>query len=551
LRTACTTRALDVWHDDSSRLSRDNQHFNMLLCLFEFWGISLISVSDGLDTREERAKVAYQFRGIITELYLTDLKNKTHRGQMGQVLRGFSVGSRGYGYASVPDGETKHDKKGRLRADGFKLVIVLEEARIIQRTFRDFIDGKAVTKIAKDVNDERIPTKARLKGGWNLSTISRILKDEKYIGRFVWNRTTTAKDPLTGKIKQVDRPKEDWVVQERPHIRIISDEDWAAAQRRWQEIDGVFPSKRRKKGFEGKQRSNVESHPNHLLSGSLKCGACGGAIGLVSGKGSGYYGCLNASRRACENKVLIARKRLEDKFVAALNEKVLDPELLDQVFQRTATKVKELFAHVPEELRLKKIELNRAETRVHNFIEFIASGRATPTLADALSQAEEQVKSLSADVQSMEAAKDHAFTPPPRAWITARIGRLNHLLATRTEKSALALRRLTGAITLSPQKPEVGKPYYQARCKFDALNLLVEDGGRIYCIGGHDCDQFEPWGDRVGVRGVHAGGARISADCGRGGEDAGTGHESSGYRGGVGERRKDGAEGAPTRRSSR
>jgi hypothetical protein len=31
--------------------------------------------------------------------------------------------------------------------------------------------------------------------------------------------------------------------------------------------------------------------------------------------------------------------------------------------------------------------------------------------------------------------------------ITARIGKLNNLLATRTEKSALALRRLTGAIT--------------------------------------------------------------------------------------------------------
>jgi hypothetical protein len=73
--------------------------------------------------------------------------------------------------------------------------------------------------------------------------------------------------------------------------------------------------------------------------------------------------------------VLIARKRLEDTFVAALDEKVLNPELLDHVYERTAAKVKELFAHVPEELRLKKIELNRAETRVHNFIEFIASGR--------------------------------------------------------------------------------------------------------------------------------------------------------------------------------
>jgi len=147
------------------------------------------------------------------------------------------------------------------------------------------------------------------------------------------------------------------------------------------------------------------------------------------------------------------------------------------VYERTAVKVKELFAHIPEELRLKKIELNRAETRVHNFIEFIASGRASHSLADALTQAEQQVKSLSADVHGMEAAKDHAFTPPPRAWIANRVGKLNQLLAKRTEKSALALRRLTGSVTLSPQKPEVGKSYYRASCKFDVLNLLVEDGG--------------------------------------------------------------------------
>ncbi len=95
--------------DDSSRLSRDNQYFNTLLCLFQFWGISLISVSDGLDMREEHAKVAYQFRGIINELYLTDLKKKTHRGQMGQLLRGFAVGCRGYGSVDVASMESAKD----------------------------------------------------------------------------------------------------------------------------------------------------------------------------------------------------------------------------------------------------------------------------------------------------------------------------------------------------------------------------------------------------------------------------------------------------------
>ncbi|MBE7482372.1 MAG: hypothetical protein HS104_20625 [Polyangiaceae bacterium] len=144
----------------------------------------------------------------------------------------------------------------------------------------------------------------------------------------------------------------------------------------------------------------------------------------MSGKGSGYYGCLNGSRRSCENRVLIARKRLEEKFLGALNQDVLKPEVLALVYERTAAKVKEQFAHVPEELRLKRLELNRAETRVHNFVEFVASGRATGALADALAQAEEQVKTLSADIASMQTASEHVFTPPPKAWIADRIRKL-------------------------------------------------------------------------------------------------------------------------------
>src|SRR5690606_28867033 len=135
----------------------------------------------------------------------------------------------------------------------------------------------------------------------------------------------------------------------------------------------------------------------------------------------------------------------------------------------------------PEELRLKKIELNRAETRVHNFVEFVASGRATPALADALAQAEEQVKTLRADVASLESSKDDLFTPPPRAWIADRIKKLNDLLSERTEASALALRRLTGPVTLTQESPEVGKPYFRASCRFQALNLLrvAEQGSTL------------------------------------------------------------------------
>ena len=112
---SCEAKKFDiVLVDDSSRISRDVHYFNQLLCRFMYLQVRLISVSDGLDTEDENAKVGYQFRSIFNELYLTDLKKKTHRGQMGQVMRGFFMGGAAYGYESVPVGDLAPD----IRKDG-------------------------------------------------------------------------------------------------------------------------------------------------------------------------------------------------------------------------------------------------------------------------------------------------------------------------------------------------------------------------------------------------------------------------------------------------
>ena len=55
--------------------------------------------------------------------------------------------------------------------------------------------------------------------------------------------------------------------------------------------------------------------------------------------------------------------------------------------------------------------------------------------------------------------------------------KLYELLAKRTEKSALALRRLAGPVTLTQESPEVGRPYFRASCRIDAMNLLVQENG--------------------------------------------------------------------------
>ncbi len=473
LKKAAEEKKFDVLLiDDSSRLSRDNQYFNTLLCLFQFWGVDLISVSDGLNSREEHAKVAYQFRGIFNELYLSDLRKKTHRGQMGQILRGYTIGSLGYGYKSVPKGETKYDKKGRLRADGFCAEIVPEEAQVIKRCFDSFVEGKAIQAIVQELNTEKVPTRKRLKGGWNVSTVSRILKNEKYRGKFIWNKSTSVKDPMTGKRKKVERPKEEWVVQVKEEMRIITDATWSKAVKRWREIEKAFPKDKKRPGFSTNQKSRVKTHPQHLLSGSLRCGSCGGSIALVSGKGSGYYGCLNAKRKSCENKVMVSRSKLEKHMISHLFGQLLKPEVFERVFKRVVKAIKEQHSDIPEEIRLKQISLNSAETKIKNFIDFVGQGRGTKGLLEALEQSEQEAEVLQAELESLEGVKQRAFRPPPEEWIASKLESVKGVLEQKTEKSALLLRDYMGELTLTPQVPDIGKPYYKATGKLKTFSLL-------------------------------------------------------------------------------
>ena len=49
-------------------------------------------MSDGIATGTQGAKVHLAVKGLVNELYLDDLRDKTHRGLSGRVLRGFSAG---------------------------------------------------------------------------------------------------------------------------------------------------------------------------------------------------------------------------------------------------------------------------------------------------------------------------------------------------------------------------------------------------------------------------------------------------------------------------
>lgn len=82
------------------RLSREIGEQESLVKRAEHRGIRIIGTADGYDTQAKGRKVMRIARGLVNELYLDDLRAKTHRGLAGQMERGFSAGGKAYGYTT-------------------------------------------------------------------------------------------------------------------------------------------------------------------------------------------------------------------------------------------------------------------------------------------------------------------------------------------------------------------------------------------------------------------------------------------------------------------
>jgi DNA invertase Pin-like site-specific DNA recombinase len=460
--------------DDLSRLARDNHLMLSIIAELHFEGIRVISVADGLDSTDEESTLAIQVRGIFNELQLRDLKKKTLRGQIGQKERGFFVGEKTFGYRSVPVGEMKMDKKGRPRPDGYKMEIEPKEAAIILRIFTSYAEGMPLTQIVKTFNEENVPGSIRTAKGWSPATVSRILDNEKYAGRWIWNRTESRRDPKTGRRRRFDKPESEWVINEDEELRIVPAQMWEAARERRKAMHRTWPGGNGKRGFSNEQGSRQAHFPTHLLAGAMVCGSCGATIAQVSGKSGGYYGCLAATKGACHNKTLVRRTLAEKVIIGAVQEQLKDPSHISYVLQRVEEEIAKLRSDLPDTPKLKEAELTAEQRRLANFVDFIGEGRGSQALAKALVETERRVDQLADEVDALRRSREKIFRPPPIEWLNDRLNNVYQVLEQRTARSAQTLRNLLGPIRLELVTPDIGRPFYRAVTTLDALTLIEE-----------------------------------------------------------------------------
>ena len=120
--------------------------------------MTIVSVSQGIDSAQGNARPLLTMHGLMDEEYLTGLAAKVHRGQEGRVLHGYTTGGRVYGYTNVPiEDPTRTGKYGRPAVSGVKLVIHPERAAIVRRIFEMYASGMGLRAIAVQLNGEGVP----------------------------------------------------------------------------------------------------------------------------------------------------------------------------------------------------------------------------------------------------------------------------------------------------------------------------------------------------------------------------------------------------------
>jgi DNA invertase Pin-like site-specific DNA recombinase len=262
----------------------------------------------------QQGEVSQMHVGILStmsQMFLSDLRAKTHRGLEGLVRQGKSAGGLSYGYRAVSDAAGRGGRE-----------IEPAEAEVVRRIFRAYADGRSPKAIAHALNVEHMPGP---RGGvWAATTINGnrahgtgILNNRLYIGELVWNRRSWMKDPATGKRVPRMNAAEDVIVKQVPQLRIVDDALWQAVRARQRSLtprgeEGAPP-------LHGGERQGfwAARRPRHVFSGLLKCGACGAGFAKC---GARHFGCTAARTKGatvCSNRLVIT----------AMRERLMDPDV--------------------------------------------------------------------------------------------------------------------------------------------------------------------------------------------------------------------------------
>jgi len=313
-----------VWKIDRFGRNREEIALNKIRCRKS--GVEILYATEHIPEGPTGILLESMLEGLA-EFYSAQLSQNILRGLTENALQGKAInGSACLGY--------KIDKDKKYVVDEL-------EAAVVRRIFNMFAEGFKYSEIEATLNELRLKTKRG--GQYNKNSISRILKNEKYIGVFRW-RDIVIEDGIPA---------------------IIDKELFCLCQEKIKMV----------KSAPGGGRAKVP----YLLTAKLYCGYCESSMIGESGNNRhgntfNYYKCSSRKNHKNCEKETVKKEWIEQFVVRAIYDNVLSNEAVIESIAEAAVRVQS-----NENSALESLELQLADaTRSLNNLIKLAEGMDDP-----------------------------------------------------------------------------------------------------------------------------------------------------------------------------
>ena len=483
--------------DDFSRLSRDQIESEQVRRQMIYWGCRLIGVSDGIDTSSKGHKLQAGMKNLMNDIFLDDLKDKTKRGMIGKVLKGFHGGGRTYGYKLVAVIDPSHkDPYGQPARIGTRLEKDPEQEKWVRWIFEQYAEGMSPVKITDELNRQHVPPpgmhykrRSSKPPSWCVSALYGnpryqlgLLNNARYRGEIAWGRTFWTRDPDTKRKRRVSVEEAQWIRQPAEHLRIISNELWARAKARQQDTHKASAAIRT--ALHANARTGRA--PKYLFSGLLVCGLCGHRFVIADPNRYACGGWKARGLSVCGNTIKASRHLIETRLLQAIA-KDLFTEAGQALFIKETTRLLTEQRRTPKpDTQAATQRLENVEQEISHIMDAIKAGIITPSTKAALEKAEAERATLIETVQGPppKDAKVSTFLPSAVSRLKALVDDLGNVTQLQVDRARAVLRTMLGKEIVLHPTADCETRYLTAELTGDYAGLLRLETGQNKSGGG-------------------------------------------------------------------
>lgn len=267
-------------------------------------GVSIYFEKENIDTGEMTSEMMISLHSVFAQAESESISNNVRLGKRFGYKLGHAPMQYGniLGYRKGPDGNPE---------------IVPEEAEIVKFIYAKFLDGYSYAEISKALKEKEIKT-MRGKEEWSVSVIQGILKNEKYKGDVLMQKSYVA--DLFNKKTKKNTGELPMYLAKNHHIPIINP----------MVFDKVQVEIARRNSLKSTSDKNVTENSRfsskYALTGLVVCGDCGSKYRRTTwskkGKKKVVWRCvsrLDHGTKYCEKSPTIDEEQIHNAVVRVLN----------------------------------------------------------------------------------------------------------------------------------------------------------------------------------------------------------------------------------------